>query len=249
MSHPEQLGYFNLVAAANTRLIQDARILEVGSYDVNGSIRAIFAAAREYVGVDLTEGPGVDLVAFGHEVDHPTGAYDITISGECFEHDPHWAETFANMARLTRSGGLMAFTCASTGRPEHGTVRTDLTLSPGTQAQGLDYYRNLTASDFEQLALSEWFSTWRFWYLPTSFDLYFSGVRAGAEADAVLPAAPAVENLRTLMSLPHKLVRLPLRGLAQILPDDRYQTLIRPYWKLLLRLGGRFIRAPRTQAS
>ncbi len=117
MSHPEQFAFFKAVAETNPVLVDEGRIIEIGSYDVNGSVRTLFGASSEYVGVDLDEGPGVDLVAFGHEVDHPDRAYDLALSGECFEHDPHWVATFTNMARMTRPGGLVAFTCASGDAP------------------------------------------------------------------------------------------------------------------------------------
>lgn len=32
--------------------------------------------------------------------------YDITISCNCFEHNPYWRETFLNMHRMTKEGGL-----------------------------------------------------------------------------------------------------------------------------------------------
>src|SRR5687767_6017676 len=130
MSHPEQIGFFTALADSNRELLDGCTVLEIGSYDVNGTVREIFSAAKSYVGVDLVEGPGVDVVGYGHEVDQPDGMFDLAISGECFEHDPHWAETFANMARMTRPGGLVAFTCGSRGRPEHGTQRTRADDSP-----------------------------------------------------------------------------------------------------------------------
>ncbi len=247
MSHPEQLAVFQAVADRNRGFVSGARVLEIGSYDVNGSIRRVFEGAGEYVGVDLAEGPGVDLVAYGHEVDQPDGTYDLTVSGECFEHDPHWRDTFRNMARLTRPGGLVVFTCASHGRPEHGTRRSDVTDSPGTQAEGMDYYRNLVAADFDQLPLAEWFREWRFWYMPTTFDLYFAGVRNGAASTATLPLDEDVARIRRLLPWPHRLVRLPLRLTASMVRDqDRYQRLVMPYWLALLRRSTGHHRAGRT---
>lgn len=253
MSHPEQLGFFKLVSTANAAVLDGGKVIEIGSYDVNGGVRKIFGNTGEYVGVDLTEGPGVDEVGFGHEVAHADGSFDAAISGECFEHDPHWPDTFQNMVRMTRPGGLVAFTCASKARPEHGTRRSDLTESPGTQAEGLDYYRNLTAEVFEStVPVEKLFDSYRFWYLPSSFDLYFAGVKAGAPPEgaavAVLPDSDSVERLRTLMSLPHRLVRLPLRLAVRLFDEYRYQSVILPYWRGLLRLqdlaaGGRFRRA------
>jgi SAM-dependent methyltransferase len=247
VSHPEQLAFFQAVVGRNRGFVAGARVLEIGSYDVNGSIRSVFEGAGEYVGVDLTQGPGVDLVAYGHQVDHPDGTYDIAVSGECFEHDPHWRDTFANMVRLARAGGLVVFTCASHGRPEHGTRRSDLTDSPGTQAEGMDYYRNLVAADFDRLPLGEWFSEWRFWYMPTTFDLYFAGVRSGAASTASLPQDEDLAEIRRLLPWPHRLVRVPLRLTASVVRDeDRYQRLVMPYWLALLRRSTGHHRAGRT---
>jgi SAM-dependent methyltransferase len=261
VSHPEQLGFFAEVVRANDSIVANGKVIEIGSYDVNGSVRKIFQGAEEYVGVDLRTGPGVDLVAYGHEVDRPDDYFDFALSGECFEHDPHWSQTFQNMCRMTRAGGLVAFTCASRGRPEHGTRRTDLEESPGTQSRGLDYYRNLQADDFKrELPLASLFSSYRFWYLPTSFDLYFAGIRSAGPAQksadpsrkqARLPDETAVANLRQLMSVPHRLARLPLRLLMRTLNEQRYQNWALPYWRGLLRAqdrvsGGAFRRAGRS---
>ena len=42
----------------------EGRCLDVGSYDVNGSVRGLFVRARSgYVGVDMRNGPNVDVVA------------------------------------------------------------------------------------------------------------------------------------------------------------------------------------------
>ena len=254
MSHPEQLGFFRAVADANAPLVDGGRVLEVGAYDVNGTIRGIFAGAGDYVGIDLTPGPGVDVVGYGHEYVAPEASFDLAISGECFEHDSHYLDTFANMCRLVRGGGVVAFTCASTGRPEHGTTRSDPTLSPGTAAHGDDYYRNLVAEDFASVPMDSLFSEYAFWTMSTSMDLYFAGVRLptpGHDSSAptgALPNGTNVEALKHLMPLPHKLIRLPLRLLASRLDQERYQTVILPYWRSLLTLndklaGSRFLRS------
>jgi SAM-dependent methyltransferase len=250
VAHPEQLQFFGLVAGHNRQAIMDGRVLEIGSYDVNGSVRALFDGAREYVGVDLIEGPGVDQVAYGHEIDEPVGAFDLTLSGECFEHDPQWSDTFTNMIRLTRPGGLVTFTCASHGRPEHGTRRSEVRDSPGTLAQNSDYYRNLRRTDFESLPLSTWFATWRFWLMPTTFDLYFAGVRGGAPSTFVLPTDEDVAPIGKLLPWPHRIARAPLRLAAAMIDDEqRYQDTILPYWRFLLRRSEPYQRASRTLTS
>jgi SAM-dependent methyltransferase len=244
VSHPEQLAFLSAVIAANPAVIERGRVLEVGSYDVNGSVRGLFenTGQESYVGVDLVEGPGVDRVQYGHEVDDPDGSFDVTVSAECFEHDENWQKTFANMVRLTRPGGVVTFTCASLGRVEHGTRRTLVTDSPGTQAEGMDYYRNLTAEDFTSaFDLAGSFAEWRFAGCTTTFDLYFAGVRGGAaETCGRLPADADVRAIRSMMPLPGRAVRWPLRVMRAVTPGETaYQRVAVPYWLAMIRLARR----------
>lgn len=240
MSHPEQRAFIAAVARANIDLFGSARVLEVGSYDVNGSIRGLISA-REYVGVDLTPGPGVDRLLSGADVSDPDGSFDVTVSAECFEHDPRWRATFTNMVRLTRPGGLVTFTCAAPGRVEHGTRRTLTTDSPGTQDAGLNYYRNLAAEDFADLPLNEWFSVWRFTGCRTRCDLYFVGVRAGQAAiPAQLPPSDALVHIDRMMPLAARAVRWPLRIVQRAArSEETYQRFAVPYWMLMMRLAMR----------
>lgn len=181
MAHPQQLQFIKTVSSNLTESYKNISILEIGSYDVNGSVRNFFPDSN-YVGVDLTEGPGVDLVCSGDEVSHPDNTYDICISCECFEHNPNWVSTFRNMYRMTKNGGLVIMTCATTGRAEHGTTRTEPKHSPGTQSINWDYYKNLTSDDFiENFNISEMFKSHFFMVNIYSNDLYFIGYKTGKE--------------------------------------------------------------------
>lgn len=179
MAHQEQLNFIRTASESLTKDYSNRKILEIGSFDVNGSIRQFFEKST-YVGVDLTEGPGVDVVCEGNKLDHPDHTYDVTLSCECFEHNPHWADTFLNMYRMTKPGGIVVFTCATIGRPEHGTTRTSPAVSPGSQSIGWDYYQNLTDADFEKsFELGELFESHFFLSNTSSFDLYFVGLKRG----------------------------------------------------------------------
>jgi hypothetical protein len=69
-------------------------------------------------------------------------------------------------------------TCATTGRPEHGTTRTSPYNSPLTVSIGWDYYRNLTETDFRnELDIDNMFSTYKFELSNTHPDLYFYGIK------------------------------------------------------------------------
>ena len=173
MAHPEQRVFFGQVTARFPEWFADRRVLEVGSLNINGTVRDFFTGC-DYIGVDVGAGPGVDVIAEGQDLDYEDRSFDTVVSAECFEHNPYWLETFTNMARMC--SGLVVFTCATTGRPEHGTTRSDAGSSPLT-AHRWDYYRNLTAEDFEAaLVLEDLFSDFEFSTNPASRDLYFWGL-------------------------------------------------------------------------
>jgi hypothetical protein len=156
-------------------------VLEFGSADINGSVRPLFDKPRRYIGVDVVSGPGVDWVGLAHEFDAQKRKWDVVISGEMFEHDRFWDRSFINMVDHVRPGGLVTFSCATTGRLEHGTSATSPHDSPSFYYWG-DYYRNLTSHDFERtLNLGVIFST-HMWQVDTDHkDLYFWGIRRGEE--------------------------------------------------------------------
>jgi SAM-dependent methyltransferase len=181
MSHWAQHEFVDIISHYLPSFFNRARVLEVGSLDINGSVRDLFQGC-DYSGIDVGPGKGVDIVCQGQEFDAP--AFDQVISCEAMEHNPYWAETFHNMVRLCRPGGLVVMTCATTGRPEHGTRRTSPQNSPLTTQIGWDYYRNLTARDFRRLSLDTTFSKYQFWSNWTTFDLMFCGIRTGAPAPA-----------------------------------------------------------------
>jgi len=182
MAHPAQRRFIELVNEHILKQARPRRILEVGSYNVLGTVRDLFPDATSYIGADLIAGPGVDMVKSGHEIDLESNSLDLALSCECFEHNPYWLETFLNMVRMTRPGGLIVFTCASRGRLEHGTARSGARMSLGTQSVGWQYYRNLRQPDFEKrVDLAKHFAIYRFYYIWGSADLYFFGIKKGGE--------------------------------------------------------------------
>lgn len=172
MAHLGQLLFVQTIRKEFPQFFTNNKVLEVGSLNINGSIRDFFKNC-DYTGVDLGEGPGVDVICKGEDLDYPNGTYDVVASCECFEHNENWKETFVNMHRMTRPGGLIFFTCATTGREEHGTTRTTPFASPFT----LDYYRNLTEEDFADLPLATMFSQFKFTVDKKICDLSFVGIK------------------------------------------------------------------------
>jgi len=136
MAHVQQERFVEFVKYFFPNFFSGANVLEVGSLDVNGTIRRYFKDCN-YTGIDIAEGPGVDVVCQGQAYDAPAGTFDTVVSCEAMEHDPHWRDTFENMLRLCKSGGLVLVTCAGVGRPEHGTVRREPGASPLTISLGI----------------------------------------------------------------------------------------------------------------
>ena len=169
MSHQSQIDFVAMVKRRFPQFFSGKKVLEIGSLDINGSVRQFFEDC-EYLGVDLGEGKGVDLVAKGEELDFPDKSFNVSISCECFEHNPEWVKTFENMARMT--SGIVIMTCATTGRHEHGTMRT----SPEDAPFCGDYYRNLTEQDFLQNCDMDKFLHYEFSSNSSPADLYFWGL-------------------------------------------------------------------------
>lgn len=233
MAHSQQLKFIQLVnqyllADDGSQPLHKKKILEIGSYDVNGSIREILQNSHtEYLGVDLCEGKGVDIVSYGHELKFDDNSFDVAISCECFEHDQNWVATFLNMCRMTKNGGIVAFTCATLGRIEHGTTRTHAEHSPGTQFIGLDYYKNLTQKDFyTAIDITLIFSEHYFFIEKSSFDLYFVGRKKSNKLHPKLSNdfLADVANINKIGRYRFKPIEIPILIARKALQETSFQN-------------------------
>lgn len=161
---------------------KDKVVHDVGSGDINGNNLHMFEGCH-YTGNDLCEAPNVSLVCKTSELKFIKEYFDTIVSSECFEHDPEFDKSILNIYRMLKPGGLFAFTCASTGREEHGTRRTTPTESWGTRAQlddFQDHYKNITFDDLNSvLNIRDHFSQWGAYYNEEKKDLYFWGIKKG----------------------------------------------------------------------
>ena len=90
--------------------VEGKSVLEVGSANVNGSVRPQIEAMgpQSYTGVDLAPGPGVDVVlASGIEGGGTSRQYDLVVSCEMLEHAERWVSAFRAMAQLVAPGGKL----------------------------------------------------------------------------------------------------------------------------------------------
>jgi SAM-dependent methyltransferase len=91
-------------------------ILEIGSQDVNGSLRQICPMGASYTGVDFVAAEGVDIV-----LDDPyilpfqENSFDIVLSSSCFEHSEFFWLVFLEIIRVLKPTGLFYMNAPSTG--------------------------------------------------------------------------------------------------------------------------------------
>ncbi|HSS34847.1 MAG TPA: class I SAM-dependent methyltransferase, partial [Patescibacteria group bacterium] len=99
-------------------------VLEVGSLDVNGSIRPFVESLQpgRYVGVDIAPGPRVDEVVDASKLIERFGAesFDVVITTEMLEHIRPWRIVIHNLKGVLRPGGVLLVTTRSIGFPYHG---------------------------------------------------------------------------------------------------------------------------------
>jgi SAM-dependent methyltransferase len=93
-------------------------ILDLGSYDYNGTYRPLFDRKPwRYTGLDLAAGPNVDVVLHDpyrwREI--KSGHADVLVSGQTFEHTEYFWLTIAEIARVLKVGGLACMIAPSAG--------------------------------------------------------------------------------------------------------------------------------------
>ncbi|MEO7392741.1 MAG: methyltransferase domain-containing protein [Ramlibacter sp.] len=92
------------------------QVVDIGSQDVNGSLRSVCPAGVEYVGVDFCAGPGVDIVLRDpYELPFESESLDVLFTTSCFEHSELFWVLFLELLRVLRPSGLLYLNAPSNG--------------------------------------------------------------------------------------------------------------------------------------
>jgi len=105
-----------------SRALTGKAILEVGSCNVNGSLRWIVErkGPKVYLGIDIEEGPGVDLVMDASEIPRRfPEQWDLVICTEMLEHASDWHAALLGIKSAPRVGGHLLLTTRGPGFPRH----------------------------------------------------------------------------------------------------------------------------------
>ncbi len=104
--------------------IENKRVIEIGSYNINGSLRAFIESRRpfEYIGVDIVAGPGVDIICPAQDILSKFGSasFDIVVATELIEHVLDWRLVISNIKNICKTNGVIIVTTRSLGFKYHG---------------------------------------------------------------------------------------------------------------------------------
>lgn len=160
------------------------RVVEIGAYNVNGSVAPLFIHAAEYVGVDIRPGPGVQVVvepgqALAQAIEaHTLLGFDVCVTTETIEHAADPEQMLRDAWEVLRPGGLLLLTGAAPERQPHG-------CDGGSVVPPDEHYQNIDPAQ-----LREWLRDW------TDVEVEHDPAAGDVYARAVKPAQKAAPRRR-----------------------------------------------------
>ena len=96
---------------------KDLTIVDIGSQDVNGSLRSVAPPNNKYIGVDFVKGNGVDIVITDpYSLPFENESVDVIVSSSCFEHSEFFWLIFNESLRILKPTGLLYINVPSNGQ-------------------------------------------------------------------------------------------------------------------------------------
>ena len=143
--HDGVMAWVELVRAGIPDIAK-VRVLELGSRDVNGSPRISFDGCKEYIGVDIAAGPGVDIVMDCRAFDGERG-FDVCLCLEVMEHEKEPTVFIKAAEAALRHHGLLILSAAAPPRMPHSCE--------GKAVLDGEYYTNIQPK-YLKIMLREW---------------------------------------------------------------------------------------------
>ena len=129
------------------------KVVEIGSQDVNGSLRSVAPSEFEYIGVDFQVAKGVDIVLDDpYSLPFDNESVDIVLSSSCFEHSEMFWLVFLEVMRILKPAGIFYLNAPSSGSfhrypvdcwrfyPDSGRAMVSWSKRNGLNAQLLESY-------------------------------------------------------------------------------------------------------------
>ena len=247
MAHRDQLEFFSNFYELSNVLGGPLRVAEIGSLDINGTIRNIVKSSSdiaEYIGIDIGEGAGVDVVSEGHIfLEKNVGRFNVILSAECLEHNPFWRETIEQTLVSLATPGVLIFSWATTGRHVHGTHQQSSHSAPFVVEQWNSYYRNVSLSDLLSVKLRNSLSLEAIFVNHSHKDIYWVGIKGceGISFSAVKSQIEGQRNrifeinkeyLRNYKFLLQKSARARMEGMLRRTDEKIYRSI---FGRLLMK--------------
>lgn len=91
-------------------------IVDVGSQDVNGSLRSFAPSESKYIGVDFVDGKGVDVILTDpYQLPFESESVDAIVCSSVFEHSEFFWLLFVECLRIVKPNGLIYINAPSNG--------------------------------------------------------------------------------------------------------------------------------------
>ena len=95
---------------------KEVKVIEIGSQDVNGSLREVCPDGFKYIGLDFQSAKGVDIVLDDpYSLPFEDDSVDIVLSSSCFEHSEMFWLVFLEVMRVLKPSGLFYLNAPSAG--------------------------------------------------------------------------------------------------------------------------------------
>lgn len=133
------------------------KVIEIGSQNVNGTLRDTCPSHFEYIGVDFQNAKGVDLVLQDpYVLPCESESVDVVLSSSCFEHSEMFWLLYLEVLRVLKPNGLFYLNAPSAGSfhrypvdcwrffPDSGMALVNWAKKNGTNAAMLESYTQIS---------------------------------------------------------------------------------------------------------
>jgi SAM-dependent methyltransferase len=96
--------------------LPNARVIDLGAQDINGSLKSVCPAHLDYTGVDFVPGKGVDVVLQDpYVLPFESESIDIVVCSSVFEHSEFFWLLFIEVMRVLKPSGLLYLNVPANG--------------------------------------------------------------------------------------------------------------------------------------
>lgn len=114
--HPSALNFGKSFFDVYCNDLSDATVVDIGSQNVNGSLKDVCPPSLKYIGVDFVAGHGVDIILDDpYKLPFDDASVDVVVCSSCFEHSDFFWLLFLEVLRILKPEGLFYLNAPSNG--------------------------------------------------------------------------------------------------------------------------------------